>query len=179
MRKLVAGFATSIDGFIQGPQGEIDWIIQDKEQYKRLKETWERTDALFYGRKTYEELLRMQAKSEMQKNPFAHMKHYVFSKSLSQVDPGFILIKGDTEKEVKKIKGDPGKEIAIFGGGVLMSSLINLGLVDELVLAICPVLLGGGKPFFINISPRRRFIHKETVTYSSGLVTLTYTARKN
>jgi dihydrofolate reductase len=179
MRKLVAGFATSIDGFIQGPKGEIDWIIQDKEQYKRLKETWEKTDALFYGRKTYEEMLSMQAASELQKNPFAHMKHYVFSKTLTEVDPAFILIKGDTVEEVQKIKSAKGNEIAIFGGGILMSSLINLGLVDELVLAICPVLLGGGKPFFIDINSRLDFMHKETVTYSSGLVTLTYQAKKS
>jgi dihydrofolate reductase len=178
MRKLVAGFATSIDGFIQGPKGEIDWIIQDKEQYKRLKETWTKTDALIYGRKTYEEILKMQAKSEIQKNPFAHMKHYVFSKTLTEVDPAFILVSGDTREEIQKIKSAPGKEIAVFGGGELVSSLINLGLVDELVLAICPVLLGAGKSFFTGISSRRDFIHKETITYSSGLVMLTYSAKK-
>ena len=122
-------------------------------------------------------MLNMQAKLEMQKNPFGHMKHYVFSKTLAEVDPPFILVRGDTKEEIQKIKSEPGKEIAIFGGGELVSSLINLGLVDELVLAICPVLLGNGKSFFTGIKSRQNFIHKETVTYASGLVTLTYTAR--
>ncbi len=102
------------------------------------------------------------------------MKHYVFSKSLSKVEEGFILVNGDTKKQVMKIKNEPGKDIAVFGGAQFACSLINLKLIDELVLAICPVLLGKGKPFFTNISERNYFTLKESKTYSSGLVSLTY-----
>jgi dihydrofolate reductase len=51
MRKIVAGFATTIDGFIEGPNGEIDWIIYDPEQFKELEESWKKIDAMFHGRK--------------------------------------------------------------------------------------------------------------------------------
>ena len=178
MRKLIVGFAVSIDGFIQGPNGEIDWIIYDKEQFKKLGEMWAKTDAILYGRKTYEEVFSTQNKSKKAHNPFAHMKHYVFSSSLSSVDKAFTLVNGDTVTEVNRIKNESGKDIVVFGGGVFASALINLGLVDELVLAICPVLLGKGKPFFTDIQSRKNFVLKETVSYSSGLVSITYSARQ-
>ena len=54
MRKLIAGFAVSLDGYIEGPNGECDWIIYDKEQFKELAEHWKKIDAMFHGRKTYE-----------------------------------------------------------------------------------------------------------------------------
>lgn len=184
MRKLIAGFAVSLDGYIEGPNGEYDWIIYDKEQYKELAKHWKKIDAMFYGRKTYETALKMKDPSQGKNNPFAHMKHYVFSNSLTKVEKGFILISGDTKKQVLKIKNDSstsseGKDIAVFGGAELACSLINLKLVDELVLAICPVLLGKGKPFFSNIRERNYFTLKESKTFSSGLVSLTYEAKKN
>jgi dihydrofolate reductase len=175
MRKLIAGFATSIDGFIQGPEGEIDWIIYDKEQFKELGEHWKRIDAMFHGRKTYEEAMRMQKGSKKkQANPFAHMKHYVFSKTLKQVAEGFTLVKDDLRTEVEKIKNEKGGEIAVFGGAELVNSLLNLEVIDELSLAICPVLLGGGKAFFIDIKKRLNWELKEVKSYSSGLVSITY-----
>lgn len=177
MRKLIAGFAVSLDGFIEGPNGEYDWIPMDQEQYKELAKHWKRMDAMFYGRKTYEAVAAMQSKSEpgkKQSNPFAHMKHYVFSSTLDSVADDFILIKGGLEEEVNKIKSAKGKEIAVFGGAEFVSSLINLDLVDELQLVIVPIILGAGKPFFINIKERRAYDLKEVKSYSSGLVSITY-----
>jgi len=176
MRKLVAGFAMSLDGFIEGPNGEYDWIIHDKEQFKELAEYWKKIDAMFYGRKTYEAALKNPYKGK--DNPFAHMKHYVFSNSLTKLEKGFILVSGNTKNEITKIKNQPGKDIAVFGGAELACSLINLKLVDEIVLAICPVLLGKGKPFFVNIQERNYFTLKENKTFSSGLVSLTYAAKR-
>src|SRR5215208_6318046 len=100
MRKLIIGFACSLDGYIEGPNGEYDWIIFDKQQQKEVAESWKDIDAMFYGRKTYEASMAMQAKSKSKSNPFAHMKHYVFSKTLSSVADGFILVYGDVETEV-------------------------------------------------------------------------------
>ena len=173
MRKLIAGFATSIDGFIQGPDGEIDWIIYDKEHFKELAESWKKIDAMFHGRKTYEEAIKPN-KNSKQMNPFAHMRHYVFSKTLKEVGEGFILVNGDLKTEVEKIKNKKGGEIAVFGGAELLSSLLNLKLVDELSLAICPVLLGKGKAFFSNIDKRSNWKLKEIKSYPSGLVYVTY-----
>ena len=175
MRKIIAGFATTIDGFIEGPNGEIDWIIYDKEQFKELAEHWKRMDAMFYGRKTYEAALKMSKGSKgKQANPFAHMKHYVFSNTLKEVEQEYILISGDIKTEVEKIRNQPGKEIAVFGGAELLSSMLNLDLVDELSLAICPVLLGKGKSFFPKIEKRIDWKVKEVKTYTSGLISITY-----
>jgi dihydrofolate reductase len=175
MRKIVAGFATTIDGFIEGPNGEIDWIIYDKQQFKGLEQHWKRMDAIFYGRKTYEAALKMSKRAKgNQSNPFAQMKHYVFSKTLKEVEQGYILVTGDIKTEVKKIRAQDGKEIAVFGGAELLSSLLNLDLVDELSLAICPVLLGKGKSFFPFIEKRINWKVKEVKTYESGLISITY-----
>lgn len=180
MRKLIAGFAVSLDGFIEGPNGEYDWIIYDKEQFAELAKHWEKIDIMFHGRKTYEASLAMQSgskkkqKNPFAQNPFAQMKHYVFSGTLKTVQEGFILVNDDLKNSVTKIKNEPGKDIAVFGGAELASSLINLDLIDELVLAICPVLLGKGKSFFINIKERKNYKLKEVKSYASGLVSLTY-----
>lgn len=175
MRKIIAGFATSIDGFIEGPNGESDWIVYDQEQFAELAESWKKIDAMFHGRKTYEASLKMKGEvSEEITNSVAHMKHYVFSNTLDKVDDQYILVKGDLKTEVEKIKNEPGGEIAVFGGANLLSSLLNLDLIDELGLAICPTVLGAGKPFFTNIEKRSDWKVKETKTYSSGLISITY-----
>lgn len=177
MRKLIVGFAMSMDGYIEGPNGEYDWITHDPEQFKDLGAFWKKTDAMFYGRKTYEAVIKQQT-SKGGKNPFSHMKHYVFSKSLPSVQKDFILINGDLEAEVLRLKGEPGKDIAVFGGAELACSLINLNLIDELVLVICPILLGSGKPFFSAVNGRKYYNLKEAKTYPSGLVSLTYEKKK-
>lgn len=175
MRKIIAGFATTIDGFIEGPNGEIDWIIYDKEQFKDLGKQWQGLDAMFHGRNTYEAALKMNRESGVsQENPFAHMKHYVFSNTLKEVEQGYILIKGDLKTEVEKIKTQAGKDIAVFGGAELLSSLLNYDLVDELSLAICPALIGKGKAFFPNIEKRIDWKVKDVKTYKSGLIYITY-----
>lgn len=177
MRKISAGFAMSLDGYIEGPHGEYDWIINDPEHFKEMAKSWEKTDAFFHGRKTYEMSMAMQKRSgkvSKKNNPFAHMKHYVFSNTLDSVDPAFILVKGDVKKQVMAIRNEPGKDIAVFGGAHLACSLINLALVDELVVGICPVLLGGGKAFFAGIDKKIQLTLSDSKVYASGLVVLTY-----
>lgn len=178
MRKLIAGFAASIDGFIEGPKGEIDWITHDKDHFKEMAESWKKIDAMFHGRRTYETVKRMQEGKKKQANPFAHMKHYVFSRTLKEIEEGYILVNDDIENRVEQIKNEPGKNIAVFGGAELLSSLLNAGLVDELEIAICPVLIGGGRPFFTNIKHRIDFTLRDVKSYASGLVILTYTLKK-
>src|SRR5687768_376726 len=179
MRKLIAGFATSIDGFIEGPNGEIDWIIYDKEQFKELAVYWKRMDAMFHGRKTYEASMAMQKKSELpaevkQANPFAHMKHYVFSNTLKKVEGDYILVSGDLKTEADKIRNQPAKDIAVFGGAELLSSLLYYDMVDELSLAICPSVIGEVKTFFKYIEKRIDWKVKEVKTFQSGLISITY-----
>ena len=168
MRKLILGLAVSLDGFIEGPNGEYDWCFMDPEY--NMMEFFQRFDTIFVGRKTYE----MSAGMEGGPEGFPKFKEYVFSTTLDQVKDGSILIKGDIKPEVVKIKMEKGKDIWLFGGASLTTSLMNLGLVDELSLAVYPILLGGGKPLFNNIKHRINLTLIDTKTYASGLVSLTY-----
>ena len=176
MRKIIAGGACSLDGYIEGPNGEYDWIIFDKEEQAEVAKMWKEIDTMLYGRKTYEAVIAMQAQSKS--NPFAHMKHYVFSKTLQSVSEGFILVNGDTENEVRKLRNEEGKNIAVFGGAKLTCSLLNLGLIDEIQLAIMPVILGKGKPFFSDVNGRANLALKEDKFLSSGVVRLNYEVKE-
>ena len=168
MRKLILGVAVSLDGFIEGPNGEYDWCLTDQDY--GFTDFFNRVDTLFVGRKTYEMSLGMEAGAA----GFPKFKEYIFSTTLDKVKEGAILIKGDIKNEIEKIKKDKGKDIWLFGGASLTTSLMNLGLVDELSLAVHPILLGSGKPLFNNITDRINLKLIDTKTYSTGLVSLTY-----
>ena len=126
MRKVILAVAISLDGFIEGPNGEYDWCVIDQDY--SFEDFFKRLDAIFVGRKTYE------MTSQMEGSPagFPAFKEYVFSTTLDKVKEGTTLIKGDVKKEVERIKKEEGKDIWLFGGGELTTSLMNLGLVDEL-----------------------------------------------
>lgn len=168
MRKLILGVAVSLDGFIEGPNGEYDWCFTDQDY--GLADFFKRIDAIFMGRKSYE-----MAQSMGETPPgFPKLKEYIFSTTLDKVKEGTILIKTNIKEEVEKIKMDKGKDIWLFGGATLTTSLMNLGLVDEVSLAVHPIVLGAGKPLFSNINKRIQLKLVDTKTYSTGLVSLTY-----
>ena len=169
MRKIVLGVAVSLDGFIEGPNGEYDWCFTDQDY--GLSDFYKRIDTALLGRKTYEMTLAMGGNGG---GGFPKLKEYVFSTTLDKVKDGVTLIKGDIKTEIEKIKKEKGKDIWLFGGAGLTTSLMNLGLIDEFSLAVHPVLLGGGKPLFNNIINRIPLTLLDTKTYSTGLVSLTY-----
>src|SRR5688572_1643503 len=105
MRKVVLAVAVSLDGFIEGPNGEFDWIVPDPDY--DFNAFFERFDTVFVGRKTYEMSSQMEAGPE----GFPKFKEYVFSTTLDKVKDGSILIRGDIKTEVEKIKKEKGKDI--------------------------------------------------------------------
>jgi dihydrofolate reductase len=169
MRKVILLVAVSLDGFIEGPNGEYDWCFTDQDY--GMSEFFKQIDSLFIGRKSYELTLTM---GDAAMPGFPKLTEYVFSTTLQEVKPGAILIKESIEAEVKRIKNEPGKNIWLFGGASLTTSLLNLHLIDEIRLAVHPIILGGGKPLFSNIKNRIPLTLYEAKTYSSGLVALTY-----
>ena len=169
MKKLVLGVATSLDGFIEGPNGEYDWCFTDQDY--GMSDFFKRIDSIFIGRKSYELALTM---GEVEMPGFLKLTEYVFSNTLNEVRPGSILIKGDLEAEVRRIKKEPGKDIWLFGGATLTSSLLNLGLIDEIGLSVHPIILGGGKLLFQNVSRKIALKLADSKTYSTGLVSLAY-----
>lgn len=169
MRKLILGLAVSLDGFIEGPNGEFDWCFTDQDY--GMNEFFQRVDALFIGRKSYEVLQNM---GEGAVAGMPQMKEYVFSTTMTSVKEGAVLINGNAIEEARKIKQSQGKDIWLFGGASLTASLMEAGLVDEFWLSVHPILLGSGKPLFEGLKERvsLQLIHSQT--YSTGLVSLTY-----
>ena len=168
MRKVILGLAVSLDSFIEGPNGEYDWCFTDQDY--GISTFFKRVDTVFVGRKTYEMSLGMEGGGA----GFPKFKEYIFSTTLDKVKDGATLINGDIKTQVQEIKKEKGKDIWLFGGAGLTTSLLNLGLVDELSLAVHPILLGGGKPLFNNIKDRIKLTLIDTKTFSTGLVSLTY-----
>lgn len=166
MRKIILNIAVSLDGFIEGPNGEFDWCFTDQDY--GMKDFMNRIDTIFFGRKSYELILKMS------KNPFPYKIKYVFSKTIKIAEGKTQSINRDVNKEITFIKNQTGKDIWLFGGAGLTTTLINYGLVDELQLAVHPLLLGQGKPLFENINEKIEFKLIDTKTYSTGLVQLFY-----
>ncbi len=169
MRKIISGFAASLDGYINGPNGEIDWILIDKEI--DFAEEMKRFDTFLYGRISYEEVLKF----GIQEMPGT--KNYVFSTTLEEADKNFILVKENVEQVVKELKEQDGKDISLFGGAKLLAALINMKLVDEISVAVIPVLLGLGKPMVDVLKNNISLELLNTKTYSNGTVRLTYNVR--
>jgi len=172
MRKVILGLAASLDSLIEGPNGEYDWCFTDQDY--GIAEMTNRMDALFMGRKTYELMLTM-------KDPgiegYSEMRKYVFSTTLQEVREGHILIGDNIKAEVERLKKEKGKDIWLFGGAKLTASLMNMGLVDEISLAVHPIILGKGTPLFRDIRNRVQLILTDSKIYSTGLVSLTYRIR--
>ena len=169
MRKIILGLAVSLDGYIEGPNGEYDWCFTDQDY--GMSDFFKRIDSMFIGRKSYEFVVNQ---GEEAMPGFPKLKEYVFSNTLNEVRTGAILIKDNIEEEINKIKKEAGKDIWLFGGASLTTSLLNLGLVDEIGLAVHPILLGSGKPLFNNLKNRISIKLEDVKTYSTGLVYLTY-----
>ena len=167
MRKVTLGLAVTLDGYIEGPNGEYDWCFTDQDY--GITEFVESIDAIFYGRKSFE---------MAGGNLYSDKKAYIFSNSMKTAPEGAELVSGDVIEAVRKIKQQPGKNIWLFGGASLTTAFINADLVDELWLSIHPLLLGSGKLLFQQIRERKYFNLVKTKHYETGLVSLWYTRQE-
>lgn len=139
MRRVRFGGAISLDGFIAGPQGQADWILMDPEiDFASL---FNQYDTLLIGRRTFMAMAESGHAASM-----PGFSTYVFSRTLRQQDyPGF-TISDDAGGVVQRLRQQPGKDIALFGGGQLFRSLLDAGQVDTVEVSLVPVLLGEGIP---------------------------------
>lgn len=173
MRKVVLGLAITLDGYIEGPNGEYDWCFTDQDY--GLNEFFSRVDAIFIGRKSYEMAQQHAEKNNGEVVPgMPRMTEYVFSNTLKNVQGNAILVSGDVIAEARKIKEQQGKDIWLFGGASLTDTLMKEGLVDELWMSVHPILLGGGKRLFSEQDSRTQLTLIESKTYETGLVSLRY-----
>ena len=160
MRKVILNVAASLDGFIEGPNGEFDWCPPPSE--KDMSDFMDQIDTIFFGRKSF----------ELVGPSFPEKKLYVFSKTLHEI-MGADIIGQDITDRVLQIKNQPGKDIWLFGGAALLSSLLSANLVDELQLGQVPIVLGKGKPLFSGLEHRHHFNLKEAKP-RDGYVLLRY-----
>jgi len=169
-RKVILNLAVSLDGFIEGPNGEFDWCFGDQDY--GMKAFMKSIDSIFMGRKSYEVAMKYEGK-----NPYPKIATYVFSNTLKRASKGTRIVSGKLAQEVRKITAEKGKHIWLFGGANLVTGFLNEGLIDEFQLAVHPIVLGSGKPLFQGIKDRTPFKLKEAKKYSSGLVQLIYSKK--
>jgi len=173
MRKLILGLAVTLDGYIEGPNGEYDWCFTDQDY--GLNDFYERIDATFIGRKSYETMQQYAEGNNGEGIPgMPALTEYVFSKTLTAVKEGSVLVSEDSMAEARRIKNLPGKDIWLFGGASLTDAMMKEGLVDELWLSVHPILLGSGKLLFREQEQRTQLTLLESKTYETGLVSLRY-----
>jgi dihydrofolate reductase len=182
MRKVIYSMGVSLDGFIAGPNGEIDWSAPDDELHRFHNEQTRELGAHFCGRRLYQEMVYWETADQ---NPSAgeaelefariwqDLPKIVFSKTLEKVEGNTRLADNGVAEEVAKLREQPGKDLAVGGAG-LASSFTKLGLIDEFRLFVNPVVLGGGTPYFPPLDERIDLELVETRTFASRVVYLRY-----
>ena len=167
MRTIVYSVAMSLDGYVAGPNGQVDWITMDPEiDFAAL---FARFDTVLMGRKTYEHARAMGGGAAM-----PGVTSIIASRTLKPEEcPGATVIGDDLTDRVRELRAGSGKDIWLFGGGILFRSLLDAGLVDEIGVAIMPVLLGGGVPF-VAAGDRVKLRLTGHKLYKSGIASLEY-----
>ncbi|MDF1503500.1 dihydrofolate reductase family protein [Roseisolibacter sp. H3M3-2] len=145
MRTVTYGAACSLDGFIAGPDGAIDWLQFTPDVQRLMGDYWKTVDAVVMGRKTWEVAAAGQP-ADAPATP--GVTTYVCSRTLPDLDrPGVELVRGDAAAFVRDLRLRPGRGICLMGGGELATSLLAAGVVDEVGMNVHPVVLGRGIPF--------------------------------
>jgi dihydrofolate reductase len=178
MRKITYGAAVSLDGFLAGMDGSIDWLHFSKDVQEVMTDYWKEIDTLLWGRKTYDFSVAMNPssvkKSADAKSP-RRTRDYVFSRTLKTLDDANVeLVTSDAVEFVRSLKQSPGKEICLMSGGDFAQSLLAANLVDEIRLNIHPILLGSGIPTFRDPGHRVKLALSECRQLDGGCILASY-----
>jgi dihydrofolate reductase len=185
MRDLIFSMGVSLDGFIAGPNGEIDWGAPDEELHRFHNEQTREIGAHFCGRRLYEEMLPWETAGQSPSAGEAQVEFaqlwqgipkIVFSRTLERVEGNARLATGGVAEEVAELKRQPGKDLAVGGAG-LAAACTELDLVNEYRLFLSPVVLGGGTPYFPPLDEKIELELVETRTFGRGVVYLRYRRR--
>lgn len=177
MRKLIYSMTVSLDGYIAGPDGAIDWTVPDRELFRFHTRQVQETGVYLCGRRLYEAMVYWETAEE---SPLAAdyvkfaqiwkaLPKIVFSTTLQSVVGNTKLARDSVGEEVSRLKEQSGKDIAVGGAG-LASTCMKLGLIDEYRLFVSPVVLGGGTPYFPALDEPINLELVETKTFGSRVV---------
>lgn len=178
MRKVILDLAVTLDGFIEGPNGEIDWcILEDDMGFDTFLAS---VDTIFYGRVSYDAWGNFEpdaTASEAEKAIWkaVHTKRkIVFSGAARQDGKAEFVNSENLSDKVSELKKQDGKDIWLYGGAGLIKSFIDRNLVDSYRLSVHPTVLGSGKPLFEHLDQRINLKLADVRSFKSGVVQLIY-----
>jgi dihydrofolate reductase len=191
MRNIIVSMRVTLDGFIAGPQGEMDWMEEffDEALATYESELQKTVDTMLFGRVTYQGFESYWPKVALDPaspqglveyaNQLNAMRKLVFSKTLSRVEwNNATLVREIVPEDITKMKQEPGRDMLIHGSANIVRTLTKLGLIETYQLLVYPVVLGSGKPLFQDIKDRVPLKLVETQTHPSGVVLLSYQPTK-
>ena len=183
MGRVVYNMSVSLDGRVDSPAGSLDWVNVDEHIHQLFNDEAREMSAFLLGRGMYEPLQAFwpTADADPSASPviadFARIwrekPKYVFSRTLAEVDPGSSLIREAGRDEIERVKREAGGDVSVGGPG-LASALIRLGLVDDYVIYLNPVVLGGGRPYFPALEMPLNLRLTSARPLHSGVVRLEY-----
>jgi dihydrofolate reductase len=182
MRKLVYSTGVSLDGYITDPDGEIDWTVPDEELFRFHTERVRETGLQLCGRRLYETMLYWESSDRDPTLPeheaeFARLwqalPKIVHSRTLASVQGNCTLVREIDAEAIADLVSEPGKDIAV-GGATLAGEMLARGLVDELLLFVYPVVLGGGTPWLAPAGARIELELLENRVFGSRVLYLRY-----
>jgi dihydrofolate reductase len=176
-------FNVSLDGFVEAPDGSLDWTVVDEELHAWFNERTWALDAELYGRRLWELMSAHWPTAEEDPNAGEVEREFsrawkatpkiVFSSSLPSVEGNARLVRGDVDEELTRVREEFPGDIGV-GGATLAASFIRRGLVDEFALVVHPVIVGGGKRYFPELDEPLRLELFETKRFTSGVTYLGY-----
>jgi dihydrofolate reductase len=188
MRKIISFMHISLDGFVAGPKGEMNWIKVDEEIFDYVGQRIGEGDTALYGRVTYEmmESYWPTAGDEptASKHDVEHSKWYkkvhkvVLSKTMNANSSSTTIVSDNLSERLNAIKRQPGSDILLFGSPTATHSLIQLGLIDGYWLFVNPIVLGQGIPLFQDIKEKIKLNLVTTRRFTSGVTELNYTVER-
>ncbi len=176
-RKIIVYIATSADGYIARPDGDVEWLNRRPRTVDYgMREFYPTIDTILWGRKTYDWLLDYYSKRGKTEGLFdAKVANYVFSRNPQErAGPGVKFVSEPVKDFAQRLRGTPGKQIWMMGGGELIASFLDAGEIDEFDIHVTPVFIGQGIPL---VAPRHRDVPlrlRSSRKYPDGVVRLRY-----
>jgi dihydrofolate reductase len=175
-RKIIVNAATSADGYIARPDGDVEWLNRRARRDYGLRAFYRTIDSILFGRKTYDWALAYWKKKGIKDGMFdKKVANYVFSrKPPKRAAPGVDFVSEPVKAFVRRLRSRPGKHIWMMGGGELIASFLDAGEIDEFDIHVIPVMIGQGIPL---VAPRHRDVPLKLLAarkYPDGVVRLRY-----